>query len=547
MALTILNATPDIAGIRNELWLEYFCGGYRTSAATTASYTLIVTQQPSAGNTFRLSLPGAELEFTFVSGAPDESGLQVQIGANAAATNDNLYDALRTNWYIDQFFVITDPSDVNTLTARTPGALEVGFTNTTPVALAWNAVSAGSDAVYAANYSANFQVWIEEVYNSNVWKALPAFEGQPDENRRTRWDLHTLLRPYLGHDWPTYGATGLRVLDKLLRRYYVNRWEQYGDPPSPQVLGRGNICRAWYAGARQIEQNQMPNIWSLIRRNDVQNPFLTHRGRGGRHEVSAPQDVYLAWYRRVAKANDSQIDLRCKVYYTDGTDASTTLWTDTNGSGYTQWTVGQWNVGFDRNNLGALEPTKVPEKYEVWLRLPNGSALSETHTFWLVDTDANEQYIELVNSLGVVESVRTTGEWQLGMTPQHDEAMRLLTVVNGAEPGVEESNSVQFLRGATKPLRLFTGYWERKEFMAMMGDLLVSPEYRWVDVERSTRAPVRLVSSEVVMNKRGGDDEWVYGANLEFAVEDAETAWSDRLHWPPMPSDPEPARQAEYV
>lgn len=548
MALLLTLDTPDIAGVRNDLWFELQSTGYRTSAATAASFTLAVIQDPSNGDTFTLVLDDVTLAFEFVSSSPDDSGLQVQIGADTDETVDNLVVALRTNYYIDQLFVVTESAGTITLTAREAGLIEAGFTNTSPPALAWNTVSTGSDAVYADNYTANVQVWLEETWGSGTFSALPGWTGTPDENLRLRWNLSGLLLPYLGWDWPAYGTQSMLVLDKLHRRYYLTRWEQYGDPPSPRQISRGYIRTAWHAGSRQIERNDLPDIWSAVRRSDMLNPFLTYRGRDARHEVSSGQDHYIAWFRRQSKFNGQQFDLFCTVHYSDASTQTTTLWTDTNGSGLAQWRVAEFPVGFERMGLDALDPDKVPVKYTVVVRDASDVVRTETHTFWLVDTDANEVHVEYINSLGVLESLRCTGEWSLGLAPEHSEARRVLESINAVLPSEQESKAVQFLTGAPKTRRVFTGWMPRGEFMAVVADLLVSPALRVVDHERDTRSPERIVGSEVVIDKKGQEDEWLYGANLELLAEDAEMAWSDRLNWPALPGDaevlPEPREPA---
>jgi hypothetical protein len=547
MALVPLTQPEDIAAVRDEVWLELSCTGYRTTAPTTASYTIFITTQPSAGYSFTLALPTGDLVFTFVAGTPDDTGLQVEIGAAVSNTRTNLYNALRANWFVDQLFLITTASGTHTLTARTAGEVIVGFTNTTPVTLSWTTVSPGTSAVYATNYNAMAQVWVEEVYGSNSYTALPAVMLSPDKvDRRVKLDLHTLLKNKTGYDWPAFGTSALTVLDKAIRRYYYTYWEQLGDPPVAEKMARSPLKNAWYAGSRHIERNVMENIWSLIRRSDVLNPFLTYRGRAGAHEVSPVQDHYIAWYRRVAKVTDTHIKLLATVYYDDATNDTDEIWVDTNGSGYNQWRVGQFPVGFERMGLDDLQPAKTPTHYTVQVLSAADAALSEIHTFILVDTDVNEIHVEFVNSLGVVESLRCKGSWVHGMTPAHSTVTRLRTPDNGSTPSEQESNAIALLDGAQERLQVSTGYMDRGELNALM-DVLVSPEWRWVDTVRSTRHPLRLVGAEEVMRVQGEATEHLYAMNLEFLVCDPEMAWSDRFSWPAMPEDPEEAREPEYA
>lgn len=548
MALSLLTQPADIAGVRDPLWLELFCGGYRTSAATTASYTLVVTQNPDPDQTFSLSLPGGIASFVFVSGTPDDSGTQVQIGGDEAATTDNLVLALRARYEVDQLFLITEAADVITLTARTPGLVVVGFTNTSPVTLAFTPVSEGADAVYAANYSARVQVWVEDSWGSNTWSPLQPFALYPDKvERRARTQLDGLLLPKVGWQWPLATGTAFTLLTRLQRRYYFTAWEQHGDPLERKKASRSPIRHAWHAGSRNLEHTALNDIWSLIRRSDVLNPFLTHRGRAGRHEVSPGQAVYLSWYRRLSKVEDAQIDLLATVHYTDATSATSEIWTDTNGSGYAQWTVGQWNVGFRANNLHTLEPTKTPLYYTIEVRNASDAVVSETYTLHLADTDANETYVEYVNGLGVTELLRTKGRWEHGLQVEMEEAAGLKYPVDGALPSVQESAARMLLQGGAQRLEISTGFMDRGELNAM-ADLLFSPEWRWRDTVRGTRHPLLLAGAEAVLRIQGdADQEHLYALNLRFAVDDRELCWSDRQGWPAMPAEPEAPRAETYA
>jgi hypothetical protein len=540
MALTVIHQPNSIAGVRDPQWYELRCDGWEEEAPETASFTIVLVQNPDPGMTFVLNLPDVALVFTYVSDPPDDSGLQVRVGADSTATTAYLVAALESNWHVDQLFVVTEASGTITLTAREPGAVEASLVNTSPVTMAFATVDAGSDGTYADNYSANMQLWVERVWGSDVYEPVAAYSADPDPDELVRWNISSLLLPYLSWRWPNYGTTAMRVLTEHARRYYLTRWELHGTPPVAKKVSRSSTLVAWLAGSRRAERGTIHEIWSLLTRTDIANPFLTHRGRAGRQEVSAAQDHYIAWYRRVPKVSGQQLDLRATVTYSDASTSSATLITDTNGSGWDQYLVAQFPVGFERMGLDALEPTKVPVKYSVVVRSHTGTALSEAHTFWLADTDANERHIEYVSSLGFVESLRCTGQWQLGLRATHDEARRLLPVVNGALPTEQEAETLQYLRGADKPLDVFTGWMPRGEFGAVVPDLLLSPSLRLVETERETRTPLRVAEVELVIDKRGQPDEWMYGANLRLMNEDPEMAWSDRLHWPDLPDEAEP-------
>jgi hypothetical protein len=479
---------------------------------------------------------GSELiTFTFVAGSPDESGTQVQVGTGTTQNLEFLVLALRGNRTVDRLFDVVNGGLALVCTARIAGPIVVGITNTDPAVLLFTQTAVGDAGTVAANYAAHVQTWVERTWNSGVYEPVPANLGLPDKDLRTRWNLRSDLKPYVGYDWPAYNLSGMVVTRSIQRRYYLAYWEVLGDPPTEQRVYRTAIKKAWFAGSQNKERDLIREVFQLVASAAIQNPFLTYRGRAGKHEVSAGQDSYLGYYRRTAKVADEQIRLSCRVYYEDGTTANTVLWTDTNGSAFEEGDVCVFATGFDRNNLGALSPDRIPYKYEVAVLPAGGGQLSEYHVYHLVDTDANEVFVGYVNSLGVVESMRLIGTWSLGIASDHEEVQRLLTVVNGAARNVEESNATTILRGSQQMLRASTGFMDRGELYAQM-DVLLSPTHKWKDPATGRWRQLLLVNAEHVMRRQGDEAEHLYALNLEWKVGDVELAWSDRASMPTLPS-----------
>lgn len=543
MALTPITLPGDIAAARDPVWCEFRCGGYRTSAPVAAAYTLVVTQQPTNGMQWQLVLPSGAIVFTFVSGTADDSGTQVAIGVDLAATQTNLATALAANYDVNALFAIAEGGGVINLTARTAGAIALSFTNTSPVTLAWVEATEGEDAVFTENYSGHLQVWVERVWGSDTFEPLPAIEGRPRATDRTlRWDIHLLLKPELGYDWPAYTQSGLLVTRALQRHYYLTHWEQHGDPPARKRLYRTSTRLAWYAGSRQADRDTMEQVFGVISATSIETPFLTWLGRGGQREVGPTQHVWLSWYRNAAKVSGQQFTLKAVVHYTDGTSSSAqTLWTDTNGSAWELGDVGLWNVGFRKNNLHLVEPTKTAHRYTVTVHNADGTAVSEDYELYLRHTEASELHLEWINSLGVIESTRCKGAWELGMRAESEAVNRWRTIEQEVLPSTQQSDRMRLLVGGQRSLQVSTGLMDQSECEAL-ADLLLSPEHRRVDHDRSSRHPLTLLEAEMVTARRGDDEEHLYALNLTFLEADAELAWSNRPSWPAVPP-PEPPEE----
>ena len=534
MSLSNITPLPAIVPVRDPAWFEVTCNDYVVQPPQPAVHVIGFVQSPLPGQTFSLLLNDQEITFTFVNGTVDGSGTQVSIGNTFADHAANLLMALRANHPIDLAFDLTDMGGSIQMQARVPGALALLFSNTIPVTLAFNTVDPGSDGVFAPNYAANIQVWVERDWMSEVFTPLPPVQNVPDLNFNTRWDLRSFLRTFVSYDWPAFAQGSPTAQRRLQRRFYVTRWEQHGEPPRPQRVLRTPVRNAWFAGSRNIERNVFQQVFGLLQSNAVKNPFLTYRGRNGRHEVSPDQQTYLGYYRRTVKQPGDQLRMQATVHYTDGTTSATTTWTDDNNSNFEQGDVILFPTGFNQLDLDTLEPTRTPLLYTVQVLTPDEQGLSEAYTFHVMPADANERHIEYVNSLGVVESLRCTAAWSELMQTGHEEVNRLLTVVRTVRPSEQLSNKLHLLNGNEHRLKIATGFMDRGELNAVL-DVLFSPEWRLVLPDRRTRAPLLLIDAEQVTRRQGEPEENLYALQLEFRIGDPEMAWSARTSMPKLP------------
>lgn len=536
MALTILKAPQFLAPVRDPVWLELQATGYQVTPPVYAVFTIAFVQDPEEDMFFKLVFGGYSLTFTFVDATPDESGLQVRIGADIAATTTNLATALQLNHAVFTTFHVTQDGYTITLTARQPGLLEMGFSNTSPVTISFITVTTGVDAEYAPSYAAYHQLWVEQEWGTGIYTPLPANFGRPDPQFRIRWDISSQLKPYLQYQWPAVRQNTAMVLRGLQRKYQIARWEAFGEPPEAKRLATTGPYRALLAGSAHNEHIWFSGFITKMRDSASLNPFMTYRGRGGRHEVTADQEHYIAWLRRPVKVAEQNVYVTFTVYYTDGTSQTANKHTDADASGWEQDDVKLFPSGFNVMGLHLLDTTRIPAYYTMVVVSHTNTPLSETHTWHLVDPDANQLYIEFVSSFGVVESMRATGAWTINTTTDHTQVRRSLVVTGGVVPSVELSRSVQHPNGATRTIKLHTGLMDLQEFNALL-DVLHSPEHRLAG-RGAYRHPLVLIGAEHITRSMGTETEHLHGMELEFQMGDAEMAWSNLLVLSTDPEDP---------
>lgn len=536
MATSIETQPYTLAAVRDPAWMQVRGDGYATTPPTAhyAALLAVAPAQPTAGDTLSFTVPdGRTTVLTAVSGTPDDSGTQYQIGANTAATFDNLLDTLRVNHLLNSLYLVTDVTTYGArLTSRT-----AGFGTLVPVVNGTSWVGAignepGSNGDQKPNYRVGIAVFVEPEWNSGVYVRLPELSLSLDENQLADVDiapfLYTpdLLKPV----WPPLtGTSVVRSLD-IQRRYYVAHWERYGTPPLDRAVGSTAVKYALMAGTRQVEHLGWQALAArLVTGGETgRAPWMTYRGRGGRHEVTTTQRHYLGWRCWPARVTGQNLTLRAKVYYTNGTNTSntTSVVSGTGANDLKQHEVGQWPTGWTQLGLGAWSAGRTPVKYEVWITNAAGDAVSEAHTFWLVEPDTNERYLEYVSSLGVIESMRCTGRWVETLNSTYTAQSMALRPADNLGPSVELSVNTQRTAGAQNTMDVHTGYADANEHNALM-DLVTSPEVRLVDPVHATRVPVRLVAAAHELRTVGEDGEHLYALNLKLQVHDAEMAWSN--------------------
>lgn len=533
MAVGIISAPNLLATCRNDVWLEYACASYRSGGVQLGGVMISRVSLPPAGNIIKIVLQsGDALQFKAVAGAPAGTGDEYTIGSL-----QNLVDAMNSNAAFSAQYIAVVMS----------GWPQIFIGGRWPwVPLPASIILSGGyysqdDAqnnlgyIYAQNYSVRTRIWVEPEWMSNRWEPLPENDHYPDADLHARENVAPMLLPMLGYDWPSYGqVTAMRTLS-IFRRYRVQAWERYGTPATDHITVILPARVAWYAGQRNRDSHLQVNWEYTLGNTNVPSPWLTYRGRKGRHEVSAAQQHVLGWYRNLARPAGSVIRLRATVYYTDGTSAAINTLSDS-GMSWERGEVALWPCGFNTLSLYALQPLLTPYKYSVQLmyNAAGGAsvAASEAHTFWLADEGAAELHIEYVNSLGVVESLRCTGAWEEGLTVKYAELFSKRTIAEGILPPPATSDKHHLLDTAGNTLKVGSGYMDESEYRAAL-DLFFSPEVRLVDHANKRHLPLVLTNGSHAVSRRGaGTEEHLYALNLQFTVGDPERAWGDRQNMP---------------
>lgn len=536
MATTVNSQPYTLTAARDEAWIEVNGEGYATTPPTAhlVVFLAVYPNQPSAGDTISFTVPdGRTTVLTAVSGTPDDSGTQYQIGTDTEATFTNLLDCYRRNHLLNSLYQVTD---VATYTARLTSRT-AGYGNLIPVItgsswLVMIGYYSGSNGDRKPNYRVGMAVFVERLWGSDVFVREPELSLSLDDAQRAKVDIAPFLLPHLQEaTWPPLVGTAVVRSLSIQRRYYVAHWERYGTPPRDRAIAKTGVKYALLAGTRQVEHLG----WQALSARLVTGgdgglaPWMTYRGRGGRHEVTTTQRHYLGWRCWFARVDGESLTLRARVFYTDGTNTvnNTSVTSGTGTNDLQQHEVGQWPTGWTQLGLDAWSAGRIPVKYTVWITNASGTPVSEAHTFWLVEPDANERYLEFVNSLGVVESMRCIGRWVETLASTYTAlTLPLPLSASHPHPSSEQAMNTQRTAGAQNTMDVHTGFADAAEHHALM-DVAFSPDVRLVDAIHATRVPVRLAPGSHELRTVGEDGEHLYSLNLKLQVGDPEMAWSN--------------------
>lgn len=454
----------------------------------------------------------------------------------------------RRNAVLSRDFVITQATNEVIFTARQPGARF----NISSVAIdpSFDAAghaedTAGVDEVLEGNYSMRCAIYLEKNYETGLFERLPEISGKPDANLTVQFNLGPMLTPYLRTDrLPWSGYFQAIRCDQSQRRYHVEVWEQFGDPPDPHDIARvgapystpATYKMAWLAAWRRQDYAAWETfVTGVANTNFSANTkrWLTWRGRTARHEVTMAEKHFLGFYHYFTRPNPDiaafygYIYLQARVHTLEG---NATAWTPVLFDPPTNWKrlySAMWPTGYDDLYLGDVLdidlPGETPIRYDVRLLDPESNlVLSEVHTFHLVPPDHNEVHLLYLSSLGMWESLRCTGAHAATIDAAHQQTAGGVLYDSLIDPAGSMARAHPL--GAQRALQLHTGWLAKGEF-DVIREVLAAPEILLLDHESQRFLPVRLNGSrEQRIGGKGGAQEHLHGLQLDLLCDDPEIA-----------------------
>lgn len=543
MAITAISIPTGVHLSRNIIPLKLQSNSLYIAGGVTAQVGFSIDANPADGDTLQLqwSLNGVDYDVTLIwATSPDNSGNQIAL--LVSGTMLNYVDTVITNaialhpvlgdlWEVANtssggFWLVAKVYGISDLTAPVTGSFLLdGVVGpiTYPLILAEAPIELQDDLFILVRF------FVEEEWDSGVYVFIAEAFYKPTPNDdidgEIHVDIHHFLEPsvrnyFLGTDDDLFNP--IQVKREMNKRFRFEAWEYH--TASKQNKGyRSNSFRVIHGGMDEYEYTQSTPFgtgWGAIMR------FLTYRPN--EREVTANQPHYLYWLcprlRGLLPSFDPEAYyLKSKVYYTDGTNETTTIATD--------YTIKQFDtvklvVGFEANGLHLLDEEKTAYKYDVWLVAQSGSeVLTSVVTYYLQPNRFHERFLTWRNSFGVAESTRFYGDSEFIADVEREFAEIAWPL--DAPAMADAINAIAHSQKLIREMTLESGPMSAEEFNAHT-DLLKSAIV-WLHLLPNTSyvplaIPFKLVPGSFLMGYKDYEGNYINGIQLKLE-------YMDNINW----------------
>ena len=423
MALT-LSSISSVVLAKNLVGVKLTTDNYLITPASVASITLTFTRGGLDGEVISLAWNGIVVEFVFVSAAPDGSGMQLPayVSGTVSAWLNTIIPYMLKNYYLyKDFDVARGIGDTIFIEAKITGTV---YNITLPQFYSGvsGAPAAGTDAVYQENFSVNLEVLLEKT----VGAALESSGNMSlivNSANQAVFFIETFLKAYLSSQIPTYGQTTITKCINLYKRWMVRYAEAFGYGGSAaifQAVTDSAVYTAINAGVSFIDYPGNAYFATWLPAN---KKFMTWAPAN--QIVSKTQHEFLNYL--VFGSSVTSLVLKGKCYYSDGTNQTVTLLTQT---GVAQKEIYMFPAGYTQ--LGIESKFTIPSaqtvlKYELWLIDQASNVISEVRTYRIEEFSSLEERAFLFeNSFSAMDSLLCRGLSEDNFETSGVEAERML-------------------------------------------------------------------------------------------------------------------------
>jgi hypothetical protein len=420
----------------------------------------------------------------------------------------------KRNYYLDRDWIITQVADELFFTARASGSFYAMQWSTTDGNITLSTVTAASDAVFPSNFSIQADVYIQENYsvaNNTPYTRIKSVQHRVSDNYVAQFDLRELLRPYMGTAEPVLGEAPI-MCTNINKRWFVKLTEVYGTNPVGNIYTRvpsspTQFFRAIKGGLNHQDERAgygyYTDVVEAYFKNEAQ--FLTWRYARRTVSPNQPEWLYL-----LHTDNAAEVYVKCKVYYTDGTDLTYTAHAVLSGPFENH--IWRYPIGYSQINIAAQDPTKTVKKWDIYLENDQANQITGSITYMLDLPYHNERFFLYENSLGGWDTLRAIGAHKSGVEVNAKEFSTILPYQFSADSFEATGN---YNTSYSEIFEASTGALKSKKELLQLKDFLISEHIRIVDplANTITTLPVVIERDSFDLVE---DDNHAYYLNFKY-------------------------------
>lgn len=486
MSLTLISQPAAVAFARNpcvfKLQTDYEAAkGVRSTLAaaltdrfaTDDTLTILYTEPDGTTET---------VVFTAKAVYDDEHELpDASYGGTNTAYWNLIVSTIAAHSRIAPFFTVQLTGSVEiTIQARsTATGWDIATTTDTAFTATDFAVTAST---IPANYRVLFEVFFEATYRGGDYAVAAQLQGFPDASGYIYFDISSILAAHCRSNRteplvPVWDTTAPELADNQ-RRYYVRYTEESGEPPEAEEWVYSSAIQTAIDGG--VSQSVFAD-GDFLAALDVDDALLTWMPDG--RKLSLLQPEMLAWYNYTGSTKG--VSIQMQWYDIDDNALSTAVFF----YNFSALSVRSQEIALLPVSPVLMGLDSEANAYKYRVRVTNGLVdLSQWRTYY-IDREyyESERYLQYLNSFGVPECWRCTGDWTKKIK------INRLTATKPLLPGYNSfaTDRYQYGRLWDNELVYRTGFLTRGEAEVLQEMLLAGEIY---DVSSEGYIPLQMTT-----------------------------------------------------
>lgn len=352
------------------------------------------------------------------------------------------------------------------------------------------------------NYEVYSELRVEKTPDSGLFERTLTQRLSPDTNDEVTFELQDGIADFFPlPDFNPYGITEMELItDNQVRAQFWTA-ESYGEPAVLTPLVQSSTFRVLNGGVPKLFDGDFFASYLPSAKQ-----FLTWHPGTKRVDINQPELLHI-----YTPTGTTSLKLNLKVYFTDQTDVTVEKEVLT---GVLPNRIYRIPAGYTQLNVNAVDGTKQVSKYQIWITNQSNAIIAEAVTYKVdIVTKSNTRYWMFVNSLGMWETIRTTGKATNELEVEREVSAGYLQQGYSRAKGEFRSRVI----GSTDTLQLSTGYLESQAESLWAKELVISNNVYLLELSR--RIPY-IITTDSFRIYQDLDYQWYLRFDAQLAYND---------------------------